>query len=215
MIHPTTNIIIADDHQLVIDGIKGMLKSEEHFAFVGEANNGQEALNIINAKPEHYHMLITDISMPTMGGIELCKIIKEQHAHVKVVIVSMHNNNLNIQEAINAEADGYILKTAGKTEFVGGLNRVIENGTYFSQEIVPLMLQQMQKEKKHAAHGLLSTREKEVLALIVREFTSREIAEKLFISKQTVDTHRINIMAKTESKTLVGLIKYAINAGFV
>lgn len=210
-----TNILIVDDHQLVIDGLKSMLASEKNYVIKGEALNGQQALEMITSKPDEYQLVVTDITMPLMSGIELCKIIKEQFPHIKVLILSMHNSITIVKDALNAEADGYMLKNTGQDEFIKAIERVLGDGTYFSQDILPIILNLFQKEKKETLKNALTQREKEVLELIVQEYTSKEIAEKLFISKQTVDTHRINIMQKTDCKTLVGLIKYAIQSGYI
>ena len=210
-----TNILIADDHQLVIDGIKSMLVAETQYVFKNEANNGQQALEIIKVNPFDFQLLITDVSMPLLGGIELCKIIKTEYPHIKVLILSMHNSVNVIKDALAAEADGYMLKNTGQSELIHGIDRIIGNGTYFSQDILPIILNQFQKEKTILAKPILTQREKEVLELIVQEFTSKEIAEKLFISKQTVDSHRINIMQKTDCQNLVGLIKFAIHSGLI
>jgi two-component system nitrate/nitrite response regulator NarL len=209
------NILVVDDHQLVIDGIKSMLALEKNFVVKSEALNGQKALEMIIAKPNAYQIVITDITMPLMSGIELCKVIKDQFSHIKVLILSMHNSIAIVKDALNAEADGYMLKNTGQEEFLRAIERVLENGTYFSQDILPIILDQFQKEKIQTTKPTLTPRETEVLELIAQEYTSKEIAEKLFISKQTVDTHRINIMQKTNCKTLVGLIKYAIQSGLI
>ena len=210
-----TNILIVDDHQLVIDGLKSMLANEKSYIIRGEALNGQQALEMISSKPNEFQLIVTDITMPLMSGIELCKIIKEQFPHIKVLILSMHNSISIVKDALKAEADGYMLKNTGQDEFIKAIERVLGDGTYFSQDILPIILNLFQKEKKETLKNTLTQREKEVLELIVQEYTSKEIAEKLFISKQTVDTHRINIMQKTDCKTLVGLIKYAIQSGYI
>jgi DNA-binding NarL/FixJ family response regulator len=209
------NILIADDHQLVIDGLKSMLLQEKRYQVAAESLNGQQALDQVMAAPGKFQLVITDITMPLMGGIELCKAIKRQYPHIKVLILSMHNSISIVKDALAAEADGYMLKNTGQDEFLKGINRIMENGTYFSQDIMPVIFSTLQKEKNQDIRNALSQREKEVLGLIVQEYTSREIADKLHISKQTVDTHRINIMHKTNCQTLVGLIKYAIQSGFV
>jgi len=204
------NILIVDDHQLVIDGLKSMLQINTQFVVKNQALNGVQALEILDSQQDDYHFLLTDVSMPLMSGIELCKIVKERFPHIKVLVLSMHNNISIIKDALNAEADGYILKNTGQEELIQAIERILENGTYFSQEILPIILKLYGKEKKSDSKHTLSEREREVLSLIIKEYTSKEIAEQLFISKQTVDTHRINIMQKTGCKTLVGLIKYAI-----
>lgn len=210
-----TSILIVDDHQLVIDGLKSMLANEKNYVIKGEALNGQQALEMITANPEEFQLIVTDITMPLMSGIELCKIVKEQFPYIKVLVLSMHNSISIIKDALNAEADGYLLKNTGQDEFIKAIERVLGDGTYFSQDILPIILNLFQKEKKETLKNSLTQREKEVLELIVQEYTSKEIAEMLFISKQTVDTHRINIMQKTDCKTLVGLIKYAIQSGYI
>jgi two-component system nitrate/nitrite response regulator NarL len=210
-----TSTLIVDDHQLVIDGIKSMLASQSEFKIEGEASNGLMALEMIKANPNKYQLVITDITMPLMSGIELCKIIKQEFPNIKVIMLSMHNSLSIIKDALAAEADGYLLKNTGQDDLVYALNRIINDGTYFSQDIIPVITGLMQKERLRLPKNELSQREKEILELIVQELTSKEIAEKLHISKQTVDTHRINIMQKTECKTLVGLIKYSVQTGLV
>lgn len=209
------NIIIADDHQLVIDGLKSMLLKETQYEVIAEAPNGKQALEEITAAPETFQLLITDITMPLLGGIDLCRLVKAQYPHIKIPMLSMHNSISIVKDALAAEADGYMLKNTGQDEFLRGMDRILQHGTYFSQDILPIIFTVLQKEKSLAQKSDLTQREKEVLELIVQEFTSREIADKLHISKQTVDTHRMNIMQKTNCQTLVGLIKYAIRSGFI
>jgi len=210
----TVNILIADDHQLVIDGIKSMLAGEPQYNILSEANDGQQAMNLIHTQPEHYQLLITDISMPLLSGVELCKMVKHQYPGIKVLILSMYNSVSVVKEAIGAEADGYILKNTGKSEFLTALHRISDGGTFFTQDILPILYNQYQKERSQDKQlGLLSAREKEILTLIVKENTSEEIAQKLFISKKTVDNHRANILEKTGCRSTIGLVKYAIRNG--
>lgn len=214
MKNTTVNIIIADDHQMVIDGIKSMLGNSQAYRIVAEATNGQAALDSISAAPENIQLLITDISMPLLSGTELCKMVKTQFPHIQVLVLSMYNNATAVKEAVMAEADGYILKNAGKDELLNALHRITNGGTFFSQDIVPIIYNQYQKQKQDdQALAQLSPREKEVLVLIVNELTSEEIAEKLFISKKTVDHHRQHLFAKCKCKSTVGLVKYAIKHG--
>lgn len=211
----TTRILIADDHQLVIDGIKSLLSSESRFAVTHTVNNGLHALRQIESNPTDYDLLISDISMPDMTGIELCKKVKENYSHIKVLMLSMYSNPSIIKESIAVEADGYLLKNSGKEEFVSAINRVINNGTYYSQEILPFIIKSMKGEKISQKYGALTPREQEVLQLIVKEFTSEEIADKLCISKKTVDNHRASLLVKTESKSTIGLVKFAMYNGLV
>lgn len=208
------NILIVDDHQMVVDGIKSMLGTENQYQIVAEANNGQQAFELIAANPNHYQVLLTDISMPLLTGTQLCKMVKAEFPQIQVLILSMYNNVAAVKESIMAEADGYILKNAGRTELLQALHRINNGGTYFSQDIVPIIYGQYNKQKiQDKLLAQLTLREREVLSLIVKELTSEEIAEKLFISKKTVDNHRQNILEKTQSKSTVGLVKFAIKSG--
>lgn len=208
------SILIADDHQMVIDGLCSMLQNEKRYVVNGQANNGQEAFDQILSKPDSFDLLVTDISMPLLTGTELCKMVKSQFPHIQVLILSMYNNAQAIKEAVMAEADGYILKNSGREELLQALHRISNEGTYFSQAIVPIIYNQYQKQKiQDEALGQLTVREKEVLKLIVNEHTSEEIAEKLFISKKTVDNHRQHLLEKCNCKSTVGLVKYAIKTG--
>ncbi|PZR26112.1 MAG: DNA-binding response regulator [Citrobacter freundii] len=208
------NILIADDHQMMIDGIRDMLDKEPAYAIKAEANNGQAAYERIAENPEQYQLLLTDISMPLLSGTELCKMVKAQFPHIQVLILSMYDNPAAVKEAVFAEADGYILKNAGRGELLKALHKIVDGGTYFAQDIVPIIYRQYNKQKLQDEQlSQLSAREKEILSLIVKEFTSEEIASKLCISKKTVDNHRANILEKTNSKSTVGLVKFAIKAG--
>jgi DNA-binding NarL/FixJ family response regulator len=208
------SILIADDHQMVIDGLCSMLQNEKRYEVGGQANNGQEAFDLILSKPDKYKLLLTDISMPLLTGTELCKMVKSQFPHIQVLILSMYNNAQAIKEAVMAEADGYILKNSGREELLQALHRITNDGTYFSQDIVPIIYNQYQKQKAQDEQlSTLTAREKEVLTLIVNENTSEEIADKLFISKKTVDNHRQHLLEKCNCRSTVGLVKYAIKNG--
>lgn len=202
-------ILIVDDHQMFIDGIKSLLRNQYIFNITAEALDGKSALEILSN--QDIDIVITDINMPLMSGIELTKKIKIKYPNIKVIIVSMHNDRATISEIMMAEAEGYILKNTGKKELFEALNKVANYGTYYCNEVLNIMLEMVKKEKKsETIIKNLTDREFEILKLIVEEYSSEQIAEKLSISKRTVDTHRINILTKTNSKTIVGLIKYAI-----
>jgi DNA-binding NarL/FixJ family response regulator len=213
MINPV-RILIADDHQMIIDGIKGMLQLQDKYVITAEANDGQAALSLIAAAPQQYDLLLTDVSMPLVTGPELCVQVKALYPHIKVLMLSMYAGTAVVKEAIMVEADGYILKKAGKDEMLTALHRISEDGTYFSEEILPVIYRQYHKERQQNNHfTLLTSREKEVLDLIVKEMTSEEIAQKLFISKKTVDTHRAHLLEKSQSRSTIGLVKFAIKNG--
>lgn len=201
------NVLLVDDHQMFLDGLEFILSKEPDLHVIGEANNGKNALPLIkNLNPD---LVITDISMPEMDGITLTKHIKDTHPQIKVLVLSMHNQKNIITQIMQSEADGYVLKNCRKQELLLAIRTILDNGTYYCKEVANLIRENyktMTDEQKIE----LTPREKEILELIVQEYSSQEIAEKLNISKRTVDTHRVNIMEKTNSTTLVGLIKYAI-----
>lgn len=201
-------ILIADDHQMFIDGLKALLQFEKNIEVIAQALRGDDAYDILCK--QDIDLLITDISMPGMTGIELTKKVKDKFPHVKVLVVSMYNDREIVSEILLAEADGYILKNTSKQELLSAINKLTDHGTYYSNEILSIMLEKIKKEKKQEGETkLLSPRELEIIKLIMQEYSSEQIAEKLFISKSTVDTHRKNILEKSQMKTLVGLCKFA------
>lgn len=208
------SLLIADDHQIVIDGISSMLAGNRHFNISATATDGSMALEQLQRTAVPIHILITDISMPQLSGIELCKQVKKSYPGIKVLILSMYHSVAVVKQALLAEADGYILKNAGRAELLKALHRIADGGTYFTEDILPIIYNQYQKEQS-AAEALqqLSKREQEVLSLIVREHTSEEIGKILFISKKTVDNHRANLLEKTGCNSTIGLVKYAIRHG--
>ncbi len=206
-------IIIVDDHQMFIDGIKALLRNEKQFKIIAEANSGEAALALL--KQNQPQILITDINMPQMSGIELSRAVKVQYPQVKILVLTMYNDTEVANEIMAVEAEGYILKNTGKAELVSALKALADNSTFYSREV----LMQLMLRQKPTANVLpiaeLTDREHEILQLICYEYSSEQIAEKLFISKRTVDTHRQHIAEKTGCKTMVALIKYAMRHNLV
>lgn len=209
----TYKILLVDDHQLVIDGIKSLLANTQYIV-TEEALNGQEAMSKITATPDAYDILISDISMPLLTGTELCKTVKQNYPKIKVLLLSMYSSTPTVKEVVTAEADGFMLKNSGREELLNALHKVVNDSTYYSSEIIPIIYNQIAKEKAQKDNiTVLTEREREILTLIVREYTSEEIANKLSVSKKTVDNHRANILEKTKSKSTIGLVKYALKNG--
>jgi len=201
-------VLIVDDHQMLIDGIKSMLRKEKSIQIVAEAKNGIEALKIVRSNKD-INFIITDISMPEMSGTEFVKVVKSEFPEIKVLVLSMFNDSAIVNEIMNVEAEGYILKNAGKQELISAIYRIANHGTYYSHEVISELMKNLKQNKVISENGKsLSPREIEIIKLIVQENTTNQIAEKLFISPRTVDTHRKNILQKTNNKTLVGLIKF-------
>ena len=207
-------VLVADDHQLFVDGVKLILKKHPEVQVVAEAGDGVSLL--AQLKETAVDLVITDLSMPGMKGIELVKSIKLNHPQIKLLVVTMHNEQEIISEILQAEAEGYILKNSGKTEILEAIDDLMNGKTHYDKEVLHLLVQKIKTGQQPIIKVKpLTDRELQILALIVEEHTSKEIAEKLGISKQTVDTHRLHIMEKTGAQTLVGLIKYALSSGVI
>lgn len=207
----TINILIVDDHQMLIDGIQALLKKEKHFQFIATANSGEKALELL--KTIHPNLVITDINMPGMSGIELTKHIKTHYNDIKVLVLTMHNERAIISEILKAEAEGYILKNTGREELINAIHKIADGGTFFSSDVIASLMKETKSEvtEQHLTpeKAGLTPREIEIIKLIADEFSSAQIAEKLFISPRTVDTHRKHILEKIQCKTVVGLLKFA------
>lgn len=204
------HIIIADDHKIVIDGLKSLLIEQNHIKIVGEAANGQEALDLIaNNKVD---IAVLDISMPIMNGVEAAKIIRKEHPEIKILILTMHDGSEFIHELMEIGANGYILKNRGMEEFVDALETIISGEEYIKGQVLNTLLKAVRKPKPKAVQ--FTKREKDVLRLIVDEHTTSEISAKLNIANSTVETHRRNLIEKTGVKSSLGLVRYAIENGY-
>jgi len=204
------NVLLTDDHQLIIDGLKSLLKDQEDINVSAEANNGREALRILSFLP--IDVVLMDIDMPVMNGIETLKEIKKQHPVVKVIILSMHNEAGMIKSLIDLGANGYLLKSCSQDEVVSAIQKVAAGQSSFSTDVTMALLKPANPEQKTE---ILTERETEILKLIAAGFSNKEVGDKLFISHRTVDTHRTNLMKKLSVNNIAGLISYAIKNGIV
>lgn len=204
------NVLLTDDHQLIIDGLKSLLKDQEDINVSAEANNGREALQILSFLP--IDVVLMDIDMPVMNGIETLKEIKKQHPVVKVIILSMHNESGMIKSLIDLGANGYLLKSCSQDEVLSAIRKVAAGQSSFSTDVTMALLNPTHHEQKTE---ILTERETEILKLIAAGFSNKEIGDKLFISHRTVDTHRTNLMKKLSVNNIAGLISYAIKNGNV
>jgi len=207
-------ILIADDHTMFLQGIISLLEQEPNIEIVGKAVNGLEALQVIEQIP--VDLLILDISMPEMDGIELSKILKKKFSAIKILVVSTHSNVSLISRLIRIGVNGYLLKNAEKAELLKAINTIASGDNYFSEETEEKHLSNnLRIEKQVSTLTELSSREKEILVLIAHEYNTAEIAEKTFISLNTVNTHRKNLLSKLNAKNTAGLVKYAVENGLV
>ena len=208
------DILIVEDHEMFIDGMKLLLKRNQRINNIYEARNGKAAIEII--KGHKIDLVITDLNMPVMTGLELTRIIKSDYHNIKVIVLSIHNNKEMVRSIFDTEAEGYILKDAGKPELENAINKIADGGTYYSNDVLSVLMEGYKKEIEEKADVQeLSERELEILKLICQEFTTPEIAKMLFLSPYTVITHRRNMLQKTNSKNVVGLIKYAIKFNLI
>ncbi|KAF2343102.1 response regulator transcription factor [Flavobacterium tistrianum] len=207
-------LLIADDHTMFLQGIISLLEQEQNITIVGKAINGIEALEIV--KKEDIDFIILDISMPEMDGIELSKILKKNHPTTKILIVSTHSNVMIISRLIRIGVNGYLLKNAEKEDLLKAINTIASGENYFAEELEEKhFINSTKIEKQISNLTELSSREKEILILIAQEYNTAEIAEKTFISLNTVNTHRRNLLSKLNAKNTAGLVKYAVENGLV
>ena len=203
-------LIITDDHQIMIDGLLSILAHQPDITIVGVAKNGIQALAIL-AK-EQVDIVLTDISMPEMDGLELTRKIKQKYPQIKVIALSMHGDATHIDEMIEAGVSGYIYKNASNQELIEALTKVYDGRQYFSDEIAGTIMRSLSdhtRRKQEEEKVNLTDREKEIMLLIAREYSNARIGTELNISERTVETHRKNIYRKTSTSSLVGLIKWA------
>lgn len=199
-------IYLVDDHQMLIDGLKALLSGEENISIVGENTNPKTALKEI--KEYRPDIVLTDINMPEMDGIELTKEVKKFNPDIKLIALSMFGERGTISDMIKAGVSAYILKNTGKQELLKAIDKVSSGGSFFSDEVSEEMMRPLDpSELKEIS---LSPREIEVIELIAKEYTNAKIAETLFISERTVETHRKNIFRKTDTKGVIGLLKYCV-----
>lgn len=209
-------IALADDHKIVRDGIKTMLESQPEIDVVAEASNGKEILEKV--EENLIDLVIMDINMPEMNGITATKELKDKHPNVRVLALTMSNDDLHVRQMIQAGASGYIMKSAGRKELKNAIETIMAGKHYFSDEATHSIMMDLVKGKgksttPETVH--ITDRELEILELIVQEYTNQEIGEKLFISSRTVDAHRRNLLQKTGARNTAGLVKYAFQHNLI
>jgi DNA-binding NarL/FixJ family response regulator len=212
-------ILIVDDHEVVRDGLKNILLSLNNTAIAGEAANGEDAISMYDSlKPD---LVIMDISMPGMNGIEATRIIKENDPNAKILILTMHDNQEYLNQIIRSGAKGFVLKNTDKEELLDAVKTVAGGENFFSKDISKLIIENYIRSAKETDKNEgykevpLTKREIEILKYIAEGNSNQEIANKLYISYNTVDTHRKNIMHKLSIKNTAGLVRYAIEKGLI
>jgi two-component system, NarL family, nitrate/nitrite response regulator NarL len=198
---------LVDDHQIVIDGLLSLLKDEPRFEFVFATTSSKEVMDKLKNCP--VDILLTDVMMPGLPGNELAREVRKQFPATKILALSMNGEGSLVNEMINdADISGYVLKNIGKQELINAIEKIAQGGIYFSDEVID-ELQKVSNRKKENEEAHLTDREIEIIRLIEKEYSNKQIAETLFISERTVETHRKNIFRKTNTNSVIGLVKYA------
>ena len=210
-------VLLADDHTLVRSGIATLLQSSKDIQIVGEAEDGDEAIRKTGElQPD---VVVIDLSMPKLSGIEATKILKRKYPDTKVLVLTMHENEEYVFQILKSGASGYVLKSAGKEELSAAIRAAAKGEKFFSPRISQLMAEGYVRRVDQEAGGSqqpevpLTRREREILSLVVRGMTNQQIADQLYISPRTVDTHRTNIMQKLDIHDVANLVRYAMEHG--
>src|ERR1019366_1503576 len=193
---PKVRLLIADDHQLLLDGLISMLHSEKDFVIAGTATDGYEVLALIDKND--YDICLLDINMPKMDGLDTTRLMKEKKPEIKIIILTTYNDKEIINKILQEGVSGYLLKNSSKQELINAIKKVAAGGMYFSDEVHNTIMQ-----------GYTKANQKN------KEHINDQIADKLNISYRTVETHRKNMLQKTKSHNLAGLLKFAYNNGFI
>jgi len=201
------SLALVDDHQIVIDGLMALLKGEHRYEFAFATTQPKQVIEKL--KSCHVDVLLTDVMMPEVPGNILAKEVHKQFPRLKILALSMSGEGEIVNEMINdADISGYILKNVGKKELVAAIEKIAGGGIYFSDEVLA-ELTKTANRRKETEDAHLTSRELEIIRLIENEYNNRQIAEKLYISERTVETHRKNIFRKTGTNSVIGLVKYA------
>lgn len=218
MATPKIRIVLADDHALIRSGIATLLQGSKDIEVVGEASNGEEALERIRElNPD---VVVIDLSMPKLSGIEATKIITKRFPSTRVIVLTMHENEEYIYQIVRSGAGGYVLKSAGKEELSSAIRAVAAGEKFFSPRVSQIMaesyVRRTEGESQQSGPDIpLTKREREIIILVSRGLTNQQIAAQLYISPRTVDTHRTNIMQKLDIHDLANLVRYAIDHGLL
>lgn len=207
-------VLIADDHKMFVDGIDSILTAENDIEVVGRCYDGPSVIEFIDNN--EVDLLLLDVNLPGMTGIEVCKSMRESGKKTNIIAISMFNEESFVTEILNNGAQGYILKNTGRDELLVAIKTVHGGKSYFSDDVTQTIMKGLMKQRKASKKtslGLIpkvSRREKEVLRLIVQEHTTQEIADKLFISLKTVESHRSSLLGKLDARNSAGLVRITL-----
>lgn len=207
-----TKLLIADDHPIVLEGLRKSLVQEPAWKIVGEATDGKQVLRLLEEEP--VDLILLDVTMPNMNGIEACQQIKKDYPHVKVIAFTLHQEKSFISRMLAAGVDGYLLKTTPHAQLMAAVRDVLNGKSAYSPEVTQVVMESFHKGQSSAVPEV-TPREKEVLRLLANECTTDEIAEQLSLSRHTIESHRKNMLGKFGVKNSVGLVRYALENGLI
>jgi DNA-binding NarL/FixJ family response regulator len=202
--------VLVDDEILIRKGIKAILEQEDIFEVIFEAANGLELLEFLNTNSNIPDIVLTDIRMPGLNGVEATKIITSQFPNIKIIALSSYDSPIFVKNILDVGAVGHISKSVPPEELLQKIKLIVENGFYFKESMLKTIKNEVKNNKTFFDTDLFTSRELDVLKLICKQLSATEIAEKLCISSRTVDGHRNNLLLKTESKNITGLVVFAI-----
>jgi DNA-binding NarL/FixJ family response regulator len=209
-------LILVDDHQVILDSLKLLFKTIENVEVVATLNDSRNVISFLDN--EAIDIIISDLHMPYLSGIDLSLKLKDKHPKTKIILLTMAEDALHIREALRAGVDGYVLKKASKEELEKAILQVMDGKKYYSEAVIGELASSPDDDlNNHKAENIekLTSREIEILKLVTMEYSTSEIAEKLFISVPTVESHRGNLMRKLQVKSAIGMVKYALKHGLV
>lgn len=198
-------VVLVDDHHIVLDGLESLLTQDGGFEVLAALHSGEQVLDFL--EKDQPHVLLSDFSLPGVSGVDFVRQVKKKFPHVKIIVLSMHDEAHIIKSILKEGVEGYLIKNIQHSELKSAIRHVAQGLPYVSPEVTRLLMEEMNRPKDEPE--LLTERELDVLRLIAKELPNKAIAEKLFISERTVETHRKNIFRKTKTTSLVGLIKFA------
>ncbi len=210
------DVLIADDHKIFRDGLKSLMESESDIRVIGEAADGKEVVRLLETLEPN--VILMDISMGDAGGIVTTQIVREKWPDIRILVLSMHSESSYIIKMLELGASGYMLKDAGKSEMLSAIRTVASGNSYYSSAVSAKLVEALRHRNKNVGKRTdipLTPRELEMLKLIAEEYSNQEIADKLFISIRTVDTHKRNLLEKLKVKNTAGLVKYALKKGLL
>ena len=207
-------VLIVDDHKILVEGLHSLLNKNPDIQTIGEAENGKDAITL--CKELNPNIVLMDLDMPILNGIEATKIISKDFPKSRIIILSMYPDHEYVKSALNAGAKGFIVKDTAANDLIQAVRVVYDGKAFFSPSVSKIIVESMYtSDDSKLKEDVLTSREKEILQLVTEGKSSIQIAERLFISKSTVNKHRENIMKKLNIHDIVGLIRYAIQKGII